>query len=456
MRSGSAPRAGTSGTNFFISNLVEVVVMRPKQTAVVMILLAAAIASAQTPPGRTLPKPPPPGLLPPSLATMAHAQSLPSAAVVQPAVAPHGETAMVAPENLTTFDPKRTELVRNGNHWQLVADGTVLTDFGAHEMDAQVALRLVRDLGLTQHATVGSPAPVMEYWLRDGKAPYGLTSGLQLHPLDPVSLRVEQHHGDWCLRDGQRILFNFGGSADDASQALGVIRKYGFTEVGALGQSGPVMLIFLGRGQSVPATTTSFPLPTSPRGPMRPVGFDPRVSPRTAQELPAATPTAPAVTRAMVEENPHSERMPIDWRQAQIQKDDKVWKLTGDGHEIAKFNSERDAHLALSAVNYYHFTEREQVGSPKPHFSYFLVDGQLPRGAMIGIHCELVQPDRLRVVQVGDRWTISSAERVILSFDDKQDEARHVLDVIQRNKCDRLCRIGLTDEFGMTFLARSR
>jgi hypothetical protein len=148
--------------------------------------------------------------------------------------------------------------------------------------------------------------------------------------------------------------------------------------------------------------------------------------------------------------------MAIDWRQAQVQKDNNVWKLTADGHEVAKFSSERDAHLALSTLLYYHFTERESVGSPKPHFSYFLVDGQVPRGPMIGVHCELFQPERLHVVQVGDRWTISNGERVVLSFDDKQDEARHVLDVIQHNKCDRLCRIGQTDEFGLTFLARSR
>jgi hypothetical protein len=56
---------------------------------------------------------------------------------------------------------------------------------------------------------------------------------------------------------------------------------------------------------------------------------------------------------------------------------------------------------------------------------------------------------------VGGRWTISTAERVLLSFDDKADEARQILDVIQHNKCDRLYHIGLGDEFGMTFLARS-
>jgi hypothetical protein len=343
-----------------------------------------------------------------------------------------------------TFDPQRTDLVNDLNHWQLVVDGTVLNDFGSHEHEARVALRLVRDLGLNQHATVGTPTPVMEYWLHDGKAPYGGTDGLRLYPLEHRSLRVEKHEGDWCLRDAQRVLFNFGASADDANQALGVLRKYAFTQVGVLGQDGPAMLIFLGRSPSVPAA-----------GPARPLGFDPRVPSRVTQPSPVTTPAAPVVTAGAQEPSPAAQRTPVDSRQAQVQEDGNLWKLT-DGHEIAKFTSKRDAQQALSTLLYYRFTERVQVGSPKPHFSYFLVDGQVPRGPVLGVHCELFQPELLRVVQVGDRWTISTGERVLLSFDDQQEEARHVLDVIRQQKCDRLCRIGMTDEFGLSFLARSR
>jgi hypothetical protein len=457
MKSPSAsPRAGNGRADLFARNHIEEPVMRRKQTAVFVILLAAAAAPGQTAPGVTFPRAPAPGLLPPLPATMAQPQSLPSATAAQSPATARLEPGLTAPENVTAFDPQRTELVHDGNHWQLVVDGTVLTDFGAHEKDARVALRLVRDLGLNQHAKVGAPAPVMEYWLHDGKAPHGVTNGLQVYPLEQTSLRVEHHEGDWCLRDAQRLLFNFGASADDANQALGVIRKYSFTQVGVLGQAGPVMLIFLGQAPAVSAATAPAPLPPSPGGAVRPLGFDPRVPSRGTQPIPVTTPAALVVSTGAAEANPVVERMPIDWRQAQVQKDGNVWKLTTDGHEIAKFSSERDAHLALSTLLYYHFTEREQVGSPKPHFSYFLVDGQVPRGAMIGVRCEVFQPERLRVVQVGDRWTISNGERVVLSFDDKQEEARHVLDVIQHNKCDRLCRIGLTDEFGLTFLARSR
>jgi hypothetical protein len=412
--------------------------------AVLIVFLASAAVPAQTAPAVPFPKAPAPGLLPPSLASVPNAQPLPTAPAVLPPATTRLEPSLTAPENLMTFDPQRTELAHDGNHWQLVVDGIVLTDFGAHEHDARVALRLVRDLGLNQHATVGTPTPVMEYWLHDGKAPYGVTDGLKIYPLEQRSLRVEQHEGDWCLRDGQRLLFNFGASADDAQQALGILRKYGFTQVSVLGQAGPMMLIFLGR-----------PASGATAGPMRSLGADPRVPSRTSAPTPVTTPPAPVVTTAALEPSPFAQRTAVDWRQAQVHKEGNVWKLT-DGHEIAKFNSERDAQQALSTVLYYHFTEREQVGSPKPHFSYFLVDGQVPRGPVIGVHCELFQPDRLRVVQVGDRWTISNGERVLLSFDDQQEEARHVLDVIRQQKCDRLCRIGMTDEFGLTFLARSR
>jgi hypothetical protein len=419
--------------------------MGPKQTtAVLMVLLAAAAVPAQTAPDVAFPKAPAPGLLPPSLTSVPRAQTVPPAVAAQPPATARLETGLTGPENLMTFDPQRADLAHDGNHWQLVVDGIVLTDFGAHEHDARVALRLVRDLGLNQHATVGTPTTVMEYWLHDGKAPYGVTDGLKVYPLEQRSLRVEQHDGDWRLRDAQRVLFNFGASADDANQALGVLRKYAFTQVGVLGQDGPAMLIFLGRSPSVAAA-----------GPARPLGFDPRVPSRVTQPSPVTTPAAPVVTTGAPEPSSVAQRTPVDWRQAQVQEDGNLWKLT-DGHDIAKFTSKREAQQALSTLLYYHFTERVQVGSAKPHFTYFLVDGQVPHGPVIGVHCELFQPERLRVVQVGDRWTISNGERVLLSFDDQQEEARHVLDVIRQQKCDRLCRIGMTDEFGLTFLARSR
>ena len=57
------------------------------------------------------------------------------------------------------------------------------------EFEARQALRLIRELHLTQRGTVGGPDPIMEYWLADGQAPQGLVSGLRTVPLDPAGLR---------------------------------------------------------------------------------------------------------------------------------------------------------------------------------------------------------------------------------------------------------------------------
>ena len=53
---------------------------------------------------------------------------------------------------------------------------------GRHETEAREALRLLRELRLNQRGTVGSPRPVMEYWLTDGRAPQGFTQGLRPLP----------------------------------------------------------------------------------------------------------------------------------------------------------------------------------------------------------------------------------------------------------------------------------
>ena len=80
-------------------------------------------------------------------------------------------------EPLVAFNPDLVEVVWTNGTWQLHearTDGrpeTVLKDFGTHQAEAFEALRLIRGLHLTQHGTVGTPQPIMEYWLSDGQAP---------------------------------------------------------------------------------------------------------------------------------------------------------------------------------------------------------------------------------------------------------------------------------------------
>src|SRR5262249_59805688 len=125
----------------------------------------AAAAAAQAPP----PAPP---------------QSLPAqSATGQPPAVP--AAAAMRPETLTAFDPRSARLTWANGDWQLGAGPIALKDFGRREADARQALRVVQELHLTQHGTIGTDRPVLEYWLSDGKAPAGQGCGLPTVALAP-------------------------------------------------------------------------------------------------------------------------------------------------------------------------------------------------------------------------------------------------------------------------------
>ena len=83
-----------------------------------------------------------------------------------------------------------------------------------------------------------------------------------------------------------------------------------------------------------------------------------------------------------------------------------------------------------------------------------MCNGQPPRGQYVGVRGEPFQPDKLSVSRVEDRWAIVNGEKPLVWFGDRPEEARVMLDVIQRNQFDRLCHIG--DDRGLSFFVRSR
>ena len=91
-------------------------------------------------------------------------------------------TTTLPRENLQTFDWRRVDLQWSNKHWQMMAGSTFLKDFGQRENEGREALRVIQELRLNQHGTVGSPLPIMEYWLSDGLAPQTMTTAL--HPVN--------------------------------------------------------------------------------------------------------------------------------------------------------------------------------------------------------------------------------------------------------------------------------
>jgi hypothetical protein len=398
-----------------------------------------------------------------------------------------------APEDVLTFDPPEVRVVWSNRHWQLAAAGRVLKDFGTREQEARQALRLIQELGVNQYGAIGRPRPVMEYWLADGKAPQGLLrGGLRTLPIDVRGLRVEQVNGHWCLRDGPRILFNFGEHSDDAQQALAVIRKYRFDQVGLVGQWSPSMYVFLSHGPEGGANAGLLPPGRSarqidpgrfsrlaknadgsprfegPRTPSPMAGLEKVASPvvppladlsaqRRHEQQAFHWQTQPRLGPPTPQVDPDAARVPFDWRQVQLRQDQGEWKLMAGGLALANFGpSAQEGRLALSALRHYRFGEQWRLGGERPYLTYFTAPARAPRGLLPGLPAEELNPEQLQVKQLETGYALCQGQRVVLRLRDREDDARKLLDTIKKNRFDRLCRIGEPGKEGMTFLVRTR
>jgi hypothetical protein len=166
-----------------------------------------------------------------------------------------------------------------------------------------------------------------------------------------------------------------------------------------------------------------------------------------------------AAMAALSAEHPtQGDRVWFDPRQLRVQQDHQDWKLTSGEYTIAHFGPyPAVARLALNVLQFYHCDEHCVVGQqPKPDFSFFLANGQPPRGLMFGLGGVPFRPEALAIREVAGGWAICDNQNPIIRFGDKLDEAKMLLQVIQQQKFNHLCRIGPADPGGMTILIRTR
>ena len=192
----------------------------------------------------------------------------------------------------------------------------MLKDFGRRESEARLALRLIRELRLNQHGIIGARRLCLSIGFQMAYRRAGRRWDCAVALIDASSLRVEQIRAQSVLCDNKRELFNFGADEGGARQALQIIHKYRFTEVGAVNPAAPSMMIFL-------AQPTAFSLSDSapasdPLAPFR----------RTAGAHPgvvARAPIAPAVpplrelglfTHTPSATSPTPDRIPFDSRRS--------------------------------------------------------------------------------------------------------------------------------------------
>jgi hypothetical protein len=391
----------------------------------------------------------------------------PNPGLAGPGIAPAQSTT---PENAVVFNPDQAELRWQDNRWQLLAGPVFLKDFGRYEAEGREVLRTVRELHLTSLTAIGTPRPIMEYWLSNGEAPHGRIAGLRTLSLDPATLTADQLQGHWCVRDGSRILFNFGQQADACRQALAVLKRYGFTEVGYVGQVAPVMLVFLANPPvTAPATLAGY---TPPKTSNLPNTFS-RQNPQTPEAPPQQPGQLPNLSSQPVTQSGNplrqagpvtqvglrlpgteaADRVAIDQRALQVRRDGNDWKLAVGNHVIANFGpNQADAQLAQAALRYYRVTEQVFVGNPRPVVSYFLSNGQAPHGSSYAFNAVAFRPETLSVRQLGSNYVLQDGTQVILSLGDRTAEAQQTLQAIQQYRFDRLSIIGSGDQSMLLFV----
>ncbi len=328
-------------------------------------------------------------------------------------------------ENLIRFDPLALEVRSENRRLKLYAGKIMLKDFGMKNQDAGMARRLLLDLRLNEYGAIGTPEPVMEYWLRDGQAPpvTGLSrTGVSF---DPTKLSVEKDDGSYCVRDRGRVLFSFGPFAEDAERALAVIRKYEFNEVAYIGLPNPTMIYMLKNT-----------VPNHHQGGHDP--FRPEYLPQHATRYPLDIPGLGIV----------GERRPIDAMRLETVRVGDNWHLMSGATDLGSVgSSEYQARNMMQIAQRYPFTEYVRVGASD--FTFFLCRNQAPRETPLGIHCDSFQPKLLNAKQTADNWIITDGQHSIATFRTGA-EAQTAIKVIQYYKFDCNCCVSNA----MHYLAR--
>ncbi len=387
-------------------------------------------------------------------------------------------------ENLVGFDCGLSDLRWEGGNWVIRAGDVLVKELGNRPLEARDALRLIRELRLNQRGTVGSPQPVLEYWLSDGQAPTRNPTGMSLVPFDPDSLRIEQVQGHWCVRDAQRLLFAFGGHREQAEQALAVIKHYQFNSIGYLGYPIPEMMFLVAAARSPAPAGLSTPAgarPTSIRpgefivvqGTGRDALSQGTDSLRAPSNLPQRQSSdAKAQARLLLQSQVRQldraglltpepgflgDRVAFDWHQVQVRRQDRDWVLAAGSTVLANFGPyDNEARQAQRAVEYYRFTEQRRVGAPNPVFAYFLTNGQPPRGRFFGVPAVTFRPEGLSVRAFQGGYALCEDTRVILPLRGRAEDAEQILQIIQQEHFDALCQIGSTAPSPLAFFVRSR
>ena len=145
-------------------------------------------------------------------------------------------TAMVfgqaGAEDLIPFNPATAQAQQIDGSWKVVTDGNHwLLDFGSSAESARKAVAVIAHYGPNAVGYVGRPNPGMEYYLVNGAAPAGPCDGEDAIPFNPANVEAKCIQNSWKVVDGEHWMLDFGDGRQQAEEALGIIKKYGFTHI---------------------------------------------------------------------------------------------------------------------------------------------------------------------------------------------------------------------------------
>lgn len=354
--------------------------------------------------------------------------ALPDGSTLPPPV----EVPLPFPEDKFPIDTAAVTVKRVGGSWQVWAGPRVLRDLGANEAAAQDVVRTIRELRPTEWARIGSPRPVVEYGLVNGRPPVVGGFPKLIVPIDLKTVRVEAVKGVWCLRDDHSILFNFGGSRDDAEQAHAVVRRYGFNRVGLIGpHTAPAMAYFFAALEGERAAPVGGALVAA------------------AQEQAMTRTGIPVPGVGYV-----GEMLRIDPRKVEARREGGDWVVAHGPDVLGRFGPwEWGARDAVRAIQDGRFTEFCRVGSAG--VTFFLSNGKAPTKVPFSAQGRRFNPADLKAQLVNDRWAVTEGGRHLFDVSGPE-EGEQLVRVLRHFQFDQVCLLGQHPRAGLQFLARHR
>jgi len=128
---------------------------------------------------------------------------------------------------------------------------------------------------------------------------------------------------------------------------------------------------------------------------------------------------------------------------ATVTKIDDRWKIVDGGHRLFDFaNSETKATRSLEIIKHYRMNQSCFVGGPRSSFTYLLVSGEAPSGAVSGEDCISFNPNNLQVTEIGGRWGIVEGNHWLFDFGGNRAEAEQALEAIRKYRFTKTCYVG--------------